>query len=420
LRRVGKSRIPELVLNGRLYSWPVWPIVVICIDGGAPGYIEKGLKEDLLPNIKKFREEGFYALADGAMPSFTNPNNLSIVTGSPPSVHGISGNFFLDPETGAEVMMNDPAFLRSETILARVSQKDGKVAVITAKDKLRKMLGHNLREGICFSSEKSDQCTREENGIEKVLDYVGLPLPDVYSAELSLFVVKAGVKILERERPDIMYLSLTDYIQHKFAPGAKESNEFYHSLDEEFGKLADLGAIVALTADHGMNDKANPDGSPKVIFLQDLLDQKFGKNRSRVICPITDPYVVHHGSLGSFVTVFGFGRVPSRDMIDYIQTLSGIEKVMEREEACSKFELPLDRIGDVVVTGDAGTVIGSSPEEHDLSGLADARLRSHGGLAEQEVPFILSRPLNDQYAAIAEAKRLRNFDLFEFAINGTF
>ena len=94
--------------------------MVVCIDGGDPAYFERGLSDGILPNIRRFREHGFSAVAHGVMPSYTNPNNMSIVTGSPQSVHGISGNYFLDPETGEEHMMNDPVFLRSETLLGKI------------------------------------------------------------------------------------------------------------------------------------------------------------------------------------------------------------------------------------------------------------------------------------------------------------
>jgi phosphonoacetate hydrolase len=395
------------------------PVVVVCIDGCSPAYLERGLAAGLMPSLARFRKEGFFTWADGVTPSFTNPNNLSIVTGVPPSVHGISGNFFLDRQTGAEIMMNDPRLLRCETILAEFARNGARVAVVTAKDKLLGLLSHQLSGGIRFSAEKADRCTFRDNGIEGVLALVGMDLPGVYSAELSYLVLRAGVKILEEHLPDLMYLSLTDYIQHKYAPGTAESAEFYRRLDLEWGKLADLGAVVALTADHGMNDKTNPDGSPRVIYLQDLLEQEFGCGVFRVICPITDPYVAHHGSLGSFVTVFCFNRAAPLPAIEFIRKLPGVERVFSREEASSEFGLPHDRVGDFSVLADAATVIGTSPRDHDLSALGNLPLRSHGGLAEQRVPFVLSRPLRAAYASKARSGRLRNFDIFEFALNGT-
>ena len=126
----------------------------------------------------------------------------------------------------------------------------------------------------------------EENGIDNVLEFVGQPLPDMYSAELSLFVLDAGIKLLEERRPDILYLSLTDFIQHAHAPGTPEANRFYKDLDERFGRLRELGAIVALTADHGMTDKAGEDGQPNVIWLQDILDDAVGEGACRVFFPI--------------------------------------------------------------------------------------------------------------------------------------
>ena len=200
-------------------------------------------------------------------------------------------------------MMNDPRHLRAGTILAAFSAAGAKVAVITAKDKLRKLLGHRMK-GICFSSEKADQVTLAENGIENVLGRVGMPVPSVYSAALSEFVFVAGVKLMERERPDLMYLSTTDYIQHKAAPGTPAANDFYAMMDRNLARLDELGATIVLTADHGMNAKHGADGQPNVIYLQDVLDTWLGEGKARVILPITDPYVVHHGALGSFALAY--------------------------------------------------------------------------------------------------------------------
>ncbi|HIM45878.1 MAG TPA: phosphonoacetate hydrolase, partial [Alphaproteobacteria bacterium] len=348
-------------VNGIDFRHPERTVVVVCIDGSDPAYHDRGLADGILPNMARFAETGFAALADGVVPSFTNPNNLSIVTAAPPAVHGIAGNFFLDPETGAEVMMNDPAFLRAESLLAAFSRDGAQVVVITAKDKLRRLLGHGIEDGICFSSEMAGGCTMDENGIEGVLDLVGAPEPDVYSAELSLFVMEAGIRILERDRPTIMYLSLTDYIQHKYAPGSPESDTFYKALDDAVGRLADLGAVVGLTADHGMNDKSAADGSPNVVYLQSVLDEAIGIGQARVILPITDPYVVHHGALGGYARVHCTGAAPEAIM-ETVRALPGIEAVFDRAGAAATFSLPPDIEGDVAVIADAATVIGTSEE----------------------------------------------------------
>ncbi|HXN64095.1 MAG TPA: phosphonoacetate hydrolase [Candidatus Acidoferrales bacterium] len=418
LSGTGKDHPPQIVVNGRAYDWPRAPVVVVTIDGGDPAYVNAALAQGLLPNFKRFMTQGFVSVALSAMPSFTNPNNVSIITGVTPAVHGISGNFFLDPATGEGVMMTDPKFLRADTILAKFSEKGAKVVAVTAKDKLREILGYKLQNGISFSAEKADHCTKQENGIANCLAYVGRPLPNEYSADLSFFVLEAGVKVLEREKPDLMYLSLSDYVQHKYAPGTKEANEFYVDIDDAIGRLAALGAIVALTGDHGMNDKSKADGTPNIVFLQDLLDKEFGRDASNVILPITDPYVVHHGSLGSFATVYFKKPVSATRAMNILNQQPGVELVLDRASAARTFDLPTDRIGDLIVIGDRGTVLGKSQATLDLTQLGGMRLRSHGGLADRNVYLVFSRPLNDKYAKIALSRQLRNFDVFEFALNG--
>ncbi|MBS3935624.1 MAG: phosphonoacetate hydrolase [Sulfuritalea sp.] len=408
-------------LNGITYHWPLHPTVVVCIDGGDPAYLEQGLRDGIIPHITRFMQEGFNAQADGTVPSFTCPNNMSIITGAPPAVHGISGNYYLDARTGEAVVMTGPELLRSRTILAEFADAGAQVVSITAKDKLRKQLGKNLdmsRGNISFSSEKADRCTLMENGIEDVLKYVRMPLPDMYSMDLSLFVLEAGVKLLEEERPDLMYLSLTDFIQHKHAPGDPVANEFYRRIDALLGKLAARGATVALTADHGMNDKSNARGKPNVIYLQDILDRKFGPGDTRVICPITDAFVRHHGALGGFVRVWCLGgKATPQAIIDLVKDMPGIAAALDRETVCQRFELPPDREGDVAVIGDVNTVIGAAVADHDLSKLADARLRSHGSTTEARVPFILSRPVSAEFQRRA-VQGLNSRQIFEYAING--
>jgi phosphonoacetate hydrolase len=417
-------------VNGRHYAAPRQPTVVICVDGCEPDYIAQAVAGGHMPWMKRVLAEGTALVGDCVVPSFTNPNNLSIVTGAPPSVHGICGNYLFDVETGTEVMMNDPKWLRAPTILATLADRGASVTVITAKDKLRKLLGHRMK-GICFSSEKADQATVAENGIEGVLPLVGMAVPDVYSAELSEFVFAAGVRLLETRRPDVMYLSTTDYVQHKHAPGDPDANRFYAMLDGYLARLDKLGAVVALTADHGMNAKTKLDASPNVIFLQDLLDEWLGPergpaapatpasqgearrsaSRARVILPITDPYVVHHGALGSFATIY----LPADVVVDVaarLRSLIGIEVVLTRDEAAARFELPADRIGDLVIVSERSVVLGTSRSRHDLSQL-ELPLRSHGGISEQRVPIILNRRI----AGLDMNRRWRNFDVFDLALN---
>ncbi len=401
-----------VTVNGRPYRWMQRPLVVVCVDGCQYEYITAAVAAGSAPYLGRLLAgAGSSFVADCVMPSFTNPNNLSIVTGVPPSVHGICGNYFFDPERGEEVMMNDPRHLRVGTILAAFSSAGAKVAVITAKDKLRKLLGHEMR-GVCFSSEKAAEANLAVNGVENVLELVGMPVPSVYSSALSEFVFVAGVKLMERERPDLTYLSTTDYVQHKAAPATTMANDFYAMIDRNLARLEELGATIVLTADHGMNAKHGADGQPNVVFLQDRLDAWLGAREARVILPITDPYVVHHGALGSFALVYLKAAADSRAVAARIAALPGIEQVLRRAEAAVKFELPADRIGDLAVVSRQDTVIGTSRDRHDLSGL-EVPLRSHGGTSEQKVPLIVNRAVIGQPVD----RRWRNFDAFDLGLN---
>ena len=413
---------PQVHVNGIDYAWPRKPLVVVCIDGGDPAYFDHGLQHGYIPNIARFMNAGFHALADGTVPSVTCTNNMSIVTGAPAAVHGISGNFYLDRNTGEAVAMTGPELLRCETILAGFARAGARVAAVTAKDKLRRQLGKGLdlsRGNICFSSECADRVNMTDNGIEDVLGLVGQPLPEIYSMALSLFVLEAGIRLLSRDRPDIMYLSLTDYVQHKYAPGEAPAIEFYRRLDQMFGQLADMGARVALTADHGMNDKALPDGRPNVVWVQDILDAEFGAGDTTVICPITDAFIAHHGALGGLVRVYcRGGRAKPSDVMRLLEPIAGVESVYDRGAMCEKFALPYDREGDVAVISTRNVCVGGAQRTHDLSGLDGHRLRSHGGVTEACVPFVISDPISDAYRGRAAERRLGSFRLFEFALNG--
>ncbi|MBA8879636.1 phosphonoacetate hydrolase [Phyllobacterium myrsinacearum] len=401
-------------VNGRSYAWPRVTAIAICLDGCEPAYLDEAIKAGLMPALVRIKEKGTVRMAHSVIPSFTNPNNMSIATGRPPSVHGICGNYLYERETGKEVMMNDPRFLRAPTIFKAYYDAGARVAVVTAKDKLRALLGHGLAfdddRAICFSSEKSDQSTKAEHGIDNASAWLGRPVPEVYSAELSEFVFAAGVKLLKTFKPDVMYLTTTDYVQHKYAPGVPEANAFYEMFDKYLAELDALGAAIVVTADHGMKPKHKADGSPDVVYVQDLLDEWLGKDAARVILPITDPYVVHHGALGSFATAYLPEGADQAGIMARLAKIEGIDVVLDNAAACERFELPNDRIGDIVFLSTENKTLGTSEHRHDLAALNEP-LRSHGGLTEQVVPFIVNRKLPD----LPGTPVLRNFDAFHYA-----
>ena len=398
-------------VNGRDYSLPAAPVVGICVDGCDPAYLEAA--DEAMPNLQALSGAGCSGLAQAVVPSYTNPNNVAILTGTTPDVNGICGNYYYDEATGREVMMDDPRHLRAATVPAAFSAAGARVAAITTKEKLRRFLGHGLR-GISFSVERAEAATEAENGIGDVLGLVGRKNPGIYGPEASVFCLEAGARLLQREKIDLMYLSTTDFVQHKFAPGAPEAAEFYRRLDRFLGELHDIGAVVGITADHGMNDKTKADGSPNVQYLGSILEA--AGIEGRVILPVTDPYVVHHGALGSYATVYlGAADLPrARAMLEQVP---GVEEVLARQEAAAEFALPPDRIGDLVLLADRGTVLGKTPEWHDLSSVGSG-LRSHGGLHEATVPFIVNRPLKSRFRERLAGNRMRNFDLFDVLCNG--
>ncbi len=403
-----------LTINDRSYPMPKVPAIAICLDGCEPAYLEVAIAKGLMPHLDRIRATGTDRLAHAVMPSFTNPNNVSIATGCPPSVHGICGNFLFDTETGEEVMMNDVRFLRAPTVFKGFYDAGAKVAIVTAKDKLRALLGAGLQfddnRAKCFSAEKSATSTASEHGQQNASTWLGMAQPPVYSAELSEFVFAAGVKLLQQWQPDVMYLTTTDYIQHKYAPDHQHAQDFYAMFDGYLGQLDALGAAIVITGDHGMKPKHLADGSPAVVYVQDLLDGWLGANAARVILPITDPYVVHHGALGSFATAYLPDDCDRDAIVAKLLQHPAITHVLTRIQAAKTFELPADRIGDIVMVSGENVCIGTSEHRHDLAALNEP-LRSHGGLTEQQVPFITNRVIDQP-----NAPELRNFDALFYAI----
>lgn len=403
-----------VAVNGRRYRWPKRPVIVICADGCAPEYLATASQNGLTPVLDTMAREGFSARCLAAMPTFTNPNNMSIICGAPPSVHGVSGNYYLDRASGREVMMLDASLLRAPSILSAFADAGADVVAITAKDKLRLAIGKGVA-GTVFSAERGPQDPAIAASLKDLLDR---GLPDPYSPDLSLFVLDAGIALLGQRRVDIGYLSLSDFVQHCHGPDEPQALAFMAALDARCGHLIARGAVVGIVADHGMTDMARDDGSPRVCFLGDELDSRFGPGKTRVICPITDPFVRHHAALGGFVRVHLLD--PALDVAivrNAIASLEAVAVAISGDEACQQYDMPPDREADIVVVATRGTALGSHADAHDLSTLAGSRLRSHGGLAEQEVPFVLSHPLKDAYRHRARAG-LRNFDIFDFALNG--
>ncbi len=380
----GSSQEGLITVNGRTYRRPRRPAVVVCIDGCDPAYLDDAFERSLVPRITELVQQGALVEARSQMPSFTNPNNVSIVTGVTPAGHGISGNHVLGDD-GEEHPLTDPADLRAQTIPSAFHAAGVPVLVVTVKDKLRRLLA---APGVpCASVERAE--LHDVPGGATLGGLVARPVPGVYEWECSPYALELGLALAQRLGSLLTYVSLTDYVQHAHAPGSAISDAYLVALDQVVGAYLDAGFDVALVADHGMNDKAGHDGAPNVRYLADELD---GVVRgAQVVLPITDPHVVHHAALGSCAWVYV--PAPERERArDLLGDLPGVEDVLDRDQAARVLSLPPDRIGDLVVLGDRATVLGRREGEHDLSALV-GRLRSHGGRHEQAVPLMLSVPL---------------------------
>lgn len=369
-----------------------------------------------------------HGLVTAVTPTFTNPNNVAIVTGVPASMNGICGNHFYDEALGQEVSMTDPELLRCDTILQHMSHAGVKVLVVTAKHKLLPLLSKGLhQDSVALSVEQADsqeataalEACSVEGGVRGLMG--GRAAPDIYDPDVSIYALEMGLRFLQAQRergedsqPHLLYLSTTDYVQHKHRPGTAEANAFYAQIDRVMGEFHDFGAVVGATADHGMNDKTRFDGSPRVTYLEPFLQQAGATGR--VVLPITDPYVKHHASLGSYATIY----LDDKSAVDRVMMLlrqqQGVYTVLNNDEACRTFELPNDRVGDIVVVGDEYTVLGKSAEYHDLAEVHG--LRSHGGMEEAMVPMFFTAPLTHAMRKKLGRGKSRNYDLFDFLCNG--
>jgi phosphonoacetate hydrolase len=423
----------SIVVNSREYRLPVRPTAVITVDGCGPAYLDDALARGLMPRLRAMLAAGgAYALGRGQMPSFTNPNNLSIVTGAPPSVHGVPGNHYRGPG-GEEVPLVDPAILRAPSIHSTIQRAGVPVLAVTAKDKLRHLLASG---GVpCASAERAHERGLPEYGIDDVCALVGRPNPGVYDWDCSHYALEMGLAVhrhLQRGgrratgsghpaggpgEPGLglLYVSTTDFVQHKEGPGGAMADRFYRRFDELLGDYLDAGFVLGITADHGMNPKQNADRSPRVQYLEEALAAG-GLRDCHVVLPITDPYTVHHGALGSFAWIYTARAEDLPRARELCTALHGVEEVYTREEAAVIYRHPPDRIGDLSVAADADTALGKTRAKHDLS-LVATGLRTHGGRHEQIVPIIVSHPLTDRYAAW-QRSGVQNSDLHDLLLNG--
>ena len=346
--------------------------VIITVDGLDPEYL------DICdaPNLREIAKRGFHVTGKCMMPSVTNVNNVSIVTGEYPSEHGISSNYRLTRETGEEIYMESGEYILSETFFQRAGRMGADTILSTSKDKLRTLLSDGAT--VSVSSE------RPPGWVVEGAYGVGEP-PPIYSLDVNGWTIRAATAAMKRVPADIVYISTTDFAMHTYAPDQPESQQHISILDNAIGDLiqAHPDVTLLLTADHGMSPKS------RMIDLGDALSNS--GIAAHAVPIIKDRYVIHHNNLGGCMFIYLDEPHANRieDAAQALREIEGVEKVYTRAEAVAKLKLNYDRIGDLVVTGDSETVFGPKDLNDSWNDTgAGIGLRSHASAYEREVPII--------------------------------
>jgi len=335
--------------------------LIVLMDGLGPDYVNRSD----MPVVKRMMASGCYGVGKGVLPSVTNVNNASVVTGCFPNRHGIVSNFYFDRATGESVLMEDASFVKRPTVFERASRAGQRSALVAAKDKIRTLLGRGA--SIAVSAEAPPP---------ELVAAAG-PKPPLYSAEENYWTFRAARHLLRNESIDVIYLSTTDYVMHRHAPEAAESLEHLYTLDRMLGEMVDDNPSlrVLLTADHGMNLKTRGIDVARVLAASGV--------EAEAVPIIRDTRTAHHQNLGGACYVYLNNRRQTRKALDVLRREPGIEEVFPRREAASTFQLAASRIGDLFVLGARDVAFGS---------LATARqeihVRSHGSRYEQDVPLL--------------------------------
>jgi phosphonoacetate hydrolase len=333
------------------------------VDGLGWDYLDSGAT----PFLSDLFEQGGQVVA-GLWPTVTNVNNAAIACAAPPSVTGITGNSYLDTESGTTSYMDKAHMLNTPTLLETWSEQGRRCCLISAKGKTGRLLGR----GVAY-------VVNSQEAPAELVEAVGTP-PDIYSGEVNLWLVNCLAWLIEH-RPDLdtYYVHTTDYPMHMWAPADPRSQNHLRNLDLAIRHAVEsVGEVeVLLTADHGMNDKT------RAIDLGRIL-QAQGVTEALALSIEKDGYVAHHRDLGGGAWVW-VDEGQAAKAAEIMAGLDGVDEVLYRAEAAARFSLDATRIGDLAVLGDRRTVFGDLATEREL--LAPG-YRSHGSLYEREVPLL--------------------------------
>jgi len=342
-------------------------LLIIVIDGCSTEYISR----ESTPNLYRIAEDGFYKVIESAVPSVTNVNHATILTGKFPSEHGVVGNYFYKRETGEQGFIESSNFIKAETILDIMHHRGAVTALLTVKGKVLEVFGKGVDFGISA-----------EHPSEILTGYLDMPSPPpVGSLDANGWICNACYKLLVKDNPDVVYCTTNDYMMHNYAPETKQASDQMKEIDAWIGKIYDLdhSREIYITADHGMNKKT------KLINLQAIMD----KNGYEVVChpPIKDRYIENHVYQEGGILFLYFKNQQDKNkekILSLLEEAPYVEMVYTKEEAAKQFDLPIDNIGDYVVFAAEDCAFG------DLLGeeLTTDHVRTHGSLHEREIPFI--------------------------------
>ena len=339
------------------------PRLIFMIDGFGLDYLASGAA----PFLSELFDEGGEE-AEGLWPTVTNVNNAAIACAAPPAVTGITGNSFLDPDSGVDRYMDRAAMLTTPTLLETWSAAGRRCALLSVKGKTGRLLGRGV-----------EYMVSTETVPPEIADAVGAP-PHIYTSEVNIWLVDCLAWLLAH-RPDLdtFYVHTTDYPMHMWAPEQDGSQEHLRQLDAAIRAVVDAvpHAEVLVTADHGMNAKT------RALDLGRILAAR-GVTGARALSIEKDGYVGHHRDLGGGAWVWA-----GEDQIDQaakiLASLDGVEEVLPRAEAAARFQLNPDRMGDLAVLADRRSVFGDLQTETEA---LPPGYRSHGSGYEREVPLI--------------------------------
>jgi phosphonoacetate hydrolase len=339
--------------------------LIAMLDGFGLDYYETSN----MPELKKLATEGLFKPGRAVYPTLTNANNLSIVCGAWPEVHGVTTNCYLDEETGSPRFLEDPSFLRSPTLFEKARTRGLRSALLTSKAKTLRILGDAVEVSVAAQEPEMD-----------IVKRYGRP-PDIYSSEVNFWLWRVALDLL-KNRPEIgvIYVHTTDYAMHRWRPDEQESLDHLAVLDSQIGEAMKIApdATLLVTADHGMNSK-------KRCLDLHKISRDAGLGVRFALSPVADRLVMHHGGHGGVSYVYVEEQSDRGRIMDFISTLSGVEEVLSRESAASRYHLLANRIGDIVVGADQDTVFGTlAGHFEDLP----SGYRNHGSHYEEAVPII--------------------------------